>query len=76
MSCDYPIRCPYWKDGKCTADIETIIEETGMHPCERHQIGIDQQAAREIGEALDQGDIELARHIANSPFVTPYHRRR
>ena len=70
MSCDYPIKCPYWSEelkrktgSGCTFDFESNPDK---NPCEEHQMRIDDLAMREMVRAIKRGDIAEAKSIANS----------
>ena len=74
MSCDYPIKCPYFNEEQkrktgsgCTFDFEG---NPNRNPCEEHQMHIDDLAMREMARAIRRGDYKEAKSIANSPFTS------
>jgi len=71
MSCEYPVKCPYYKNGKCSIPPDKFQEmcEKGNNPCEQHVIRIEQECLRDAREAFARGDAKEAEYIFNPNII-------
>jgi len=53
MTCDWPLKCRWWKEGRCTFDFDNW-DGKGEHPCSLHQARLDRLRLREMEKVLRQ----------------------